>query len=113
MIPRRADDAGHSFVSMAQAAEVGNVPVLDKLKMEPTKLSRRLVRCGLTRGELAERAELSSSSVARAFASAHIGVVVARKIAAALGVSIADLILPDDSAGGEAKRTGGRRHDAR
>lgn len=67
------------------------MPRIDKIALEPSKLSRRAALMGLLRGEVGKEAGVSWATIGRAFSGKSIGVHTARRVAKALGVSIADI----------------------
>ncbi len=74
--------------------------VCETLVLEPDTLSRLTARRGLLRGELRKQIGLSARTSASAFNRRPIGVKTARAIAAALDVSLDDIMADETSCPG-------------
>lgn len=69
-------------------------------------LERRRLALGLLRAEVGRRAGVSAISIHRAFTTGNVGVQVARKIATALGLELADLWIDR-----QGRKLQGERHE--
>jgi hypothetical protein len=78
------------------------MPKADMVLLDKARLSRAITRAELLRGELAEKAKISTTSISDAFAGRPLGLGSARAIARALGCALVDLMLNEPIAAGAA-----------
>jgi DNA-binding phage protein len=66
------------------------------MQINKAVVNRSRLRNGLFIGELAKLAGMSEAAVARAISTGHCGLKVARSIAKALGLKLADILIEED-----------------